>query len=132
MQLEHANVTVTDLERSIRFYTELLGMEVRWRGVNANGEPAVHLAIGDTYLALFQAVPEHRDVAVERANYGRPGINHLGFVVDDLDLRRERLGQLGIPIHFEPEYEPGRRLYFHDPDGIEVELVSYAAPKDAS
>ena len=38
---------------------------------------------------------------------------------------RRRLERLGGTVHFEPDYEPGRRIYFLDPDGHEVELVQY-------
>jgi catechol 2,3-dioxygenase-like lactoylglutathione lyase family enzyme len=58
-------------------------------------------------------------------DYGRPGINHFGFEVEDLDVARERLERLGAHGHFAPEYEPGRRIYFLDPTGHEVELVQY-------
>ena len=50
----------------------------------------------------------------------------LGLVVDDLDETRARLLAAGASVHFEPDYEPGRRLYFLDPDGHEVEVVAYS------
>ena len=70
---------------------------------------------------MFQAAA---DGTVE-LDYLRPGINHFGFVVDDLDDARRRLGQLGASVHREADYEPGRRIYFLDPDGHEVELAQY-------
>ncbi len=51
------------------------------------------------------------------------GLNHFGFVVESLDEMKSRLAELGVSPGEELEYEPGRRLYFFDPDGIEVELV---------
>jgi len=48
----------------------------------------------------------------------------------DLDLARARLTAAGVQPHLEQSYEPGHRLYFFDPDGIEVELVQYAAASD--
>ena len=62
-------------------------------------------------------------------DYESPGLNHVGFVVDDLDAKKKRLGELGFETHLEGDYEPGRRLYFYDPSGLEVELVEY--PTDA-
>ena len=59
------------------------------------------------------------------SDYDRVGLNHFGFVVDDLDESKKRLLALGASPHSEADYEPGRRLYFLDPDGIEVELVQY-------
>lgn len=127
MHIEHVNLTVSDLEQSIRFYRELLGFEVRWRGTLSDGQPAAHVGdlTGDRqcYLALFQASQPGR----ASEDYGRAGLNHVGFVVDDLDAMRVRLAALGVEPHLEGDYEPGRRLYFHDPSGVEVELVEYGA-----
>ena len=121
--LEHANVTVKDLDQSIDFYRELLDLEVRWRGTVSNGNPAAHVGGDRFYLALFEA---SRGGEFER-DYESPGLNHVGFVVDDLDDKRRRLAKLGVDTHLEGDYEPGRRLYFYDPSGLEVELVEYAA-----
>ena len=53
-------------------------------------------------------------------------INHaVGFVVNDLEAAKKILKQKEIPLRAEFDYEPGKRLYFLDPDGIEVELVEY-------
>ncbi len=121
MFLEHVNVTVSKLDRSIDFYSALFGYRVRWRGRTANGAEAAHVGDERCYLALFQAERPNR---VER-DYGKVGLNHFGFVVDDLDAFKRRLQALDVAPHSEQDYEPGRRLYFLDPDGIEVELVEY-------
>lgn len=122
MQLEHVNLTVADVERSVAFYRRLLGAEVRWRGTTTNGRPAVHIGGAHWYLALFEGEPSPVPI-----DYDRVGYNHFGVVVDDLDTARRTLAELGIHIHHEPEYDPGRRVYFMDPDGFEVELVEYPA-----
>lgn len=122
MHLEHMNMTVADVERSAAFYGRLLGLRVRWRGTTEDGMPAVHVGDDRCYLALFQG-QGHADWP----DYGAVGLNHFGFVVDDLDAARNRLEALGATVHHEADYEPGRRLYFRDPDGIEVELVEYAS-----
>ncbi len=123
MFLEHVNLTVSDLQRSIDLYCDLLGMHVRWQGTTSNGNPAAHVGDDRCYLALFQSSP---DLAARSAvDYNAVGLNHFGFVVDDLDAARARLEGHGLSSHHEADYEPGRRLYFFDPDGIEVELVEY-------
>ena len=121
MFLEHVNLTVTDLDRSIAFYGDLLDLRVRWRGKTTDGAAAAHVGDDRCYLAMFQAT----ESGAPDSDYGRPGINHFGFVVDDLDLVRRRLRAAGVQPHLEQDYEPGHRLYFLDPDGIEVELVQY-------
>ncbi|MDX1383432.1 MAG: VOC family protein [Thermoanaerobaculia bacterium] len=120
MHLEHVNLTVADLDRSVDFYTRLLGFRVRWSGTTTEGKPAAHVGDDSSYLALFEG--EAKPVVWD---YESVGFNHFGVVVDSLDEAKRRLDELGAPIHFEPDYEPGRRAYFTDPDGYEVELVEY-------
>ncbi len=122
MYLEHVNLTVSDLDRSIDFYTRLLALRTRWRGTTTSGTPAAHIGDERGYLALFEA----REGGRAALDYARPGLNHMGFVVEDLDKVRERAIELGASPGEEHDYEPGRRFYVLDPDGIEVELVEYA------
>ena len=126
VRLEHANLTVSALERSIDFYGRALGFEVRWRGEILNTTrmaPAAHIGLpgADYYLALFEA-EEDRGAP---HSYAPPGINHFGFVVDDLVAARAQIEAAGAKIHYYGDYEPGRRAYFSDPDGIEIEVVEY-------
>jgi catechol 2,3-dioxygenase-like lactoylglutathione lyase family enzyme len=121
MFLEHVNLTVSDLDRSIAFYCDLLDLHVRWKGPIDEDRLGAHVGNDRSYLALFQAMS---DGEVEH-DYFRPGINHFGFVVDDVEVARERVARLGAKIHLEADYEPGHRIYVMDPDGHEVELVQY-------
>ncbi|MFQ5495798.1 MAG: VOC family protein, partial [Phycisphaerae bacterium] len=127
MRLEHVNFTVSDVDRSVAFYRDLLELKLRWRGKTADGREAAHVGDDQMYLALFEAAPKDAADATPgdsrgEPDYGRVGLNHIGFVVDDLAVMKRRLADVGITPHFEPVYEPGRRLYFFDRDGIEVEL----------
>lgn len=121
MFIEHVNLSVRDLDRSIAFYSDLLDLHVRWKGDIGGGRLGAHVGDDRCYLALFEATA---DGEVPN-DYTRPGINHFGFVVDDLDDVLRRLGELGGVVHFAPEYDPGRRAYTSDPDGHEIELVQY-------
>lgn len=125
MFLEHANLTVRDLERSIEFYRTLLGGTIRWRGKNSAGRPAAHVGSDAHYLALFQASEESIADPIPELDTARPGVNHLGFAVDDMDETIERLRALGVGPKSDDVYDPGRHVYFLDPDGFEVELVQY-------
>lgn len=124
MFIEHVNLTVADLERSIDFYATVFGFEVRWRGTSSDGKPAAHIGDDQQYLALFQA-REIDDPPAPRKSYDRVGFNHFGYVVDDLDDLKERLAKLEVGMT-EQRYDPGRHVYFMDPDGIEIEAVQYA------
>lgn len=123
MFLEHVNLSVTNLDRSIAFYRRALGLRLRWRGRTRTGQEAAHVGDDRTYLALFQAGPDAS--APASSDYLEVGINHFGLVVDDLDRARGRLAEAGVRPHHATDEPPGRRLYFFDPDGVEVELASY-------
>ncbi len=121
MFLEHVNLTVSDLDRSIAFYTELFGYEVRWQGTLTDGRPAAHVGDDRHYIALFQSSADGRSTV----DYTAVGMNHVGFVVESIDRVKSTLQALGVEPVAEHDYEPGQRLYFYDPDGIEIELVEY-------
>jgi len=56
---------------------------------------------------------------------GRP-LNHVGLLVDDLDAAERVVREYGFEPWGHDDYEPGRRFYFFDWDGIEFEVVSYS------
>lgn len=124
MKIEHANITVSNIDESFEFYHALMGFEKRWEG-EANGESgpvrACHVGTPDFYLSFFEAETQ----GVAAPNYSRNGINHIGFEVEGLSQYKAKLGAMGVNIHFEQDYDPGTRLYFYDPNGIEIELVEY-------
>ena len=70
MRLEHVNLTVSDIDRSVAFYSDLLDFHVRWKGEIPSGR-AVHVGNEDTYLALF----ESRAEGPFRETYNTPGYN---------------------------------------------------------
>ena len=52
-------------------------------------------------------------------------VNHVGIVVDDLDVIEKRVRSVGFKPHMHADYEPGCRFYFYDDTGLEIEVVSY-------
>lgn len=121
MRIEHANITVTNVNASVAFYQKLFGARVRWQGSTSNGNRAAHIGVEDTYLALFEA----DNAGKASVGYRTVGFNHLGFQVDDLEAYKAQLNAMGVELKGEEDYDPGRRLYFYDPDGVEIELVEY-------
>jgi catechol 2,3-dioxygenase-like lactoylglutathione lyase family enzyme len=55
---------------------------------------------------------------------GRP-LNNIGVEVDDLNATEARVIAAGLKPFGHDDYQPGRRFYFLDPNGIEYEIVSY-------
>ena len=107
--------------RNPQFYCSLFDDQVRWRGQLADGRPAAHVGDGRNYIALFQGLKP----SPNENNYRAAGFNHFGFVVDSLDSTMGRLRELGVTPGPVQDYEPGRRSYFFDPNGVEIELVEY-------
>jgi catechol 2,3-dioxygenase-like lactoylglutathione lyase family enzyme len=71
----------------------------------------------------LQTVPGN-DVRTPYSN--TPGMNHLGWEIDDLDALRERMAAAGYtPNLFDDSHAARRRLYFYDPDGNDWEFVEY-------
>ena len=120
-RIEHVNVTVSDPHRTSRLMTELFGWPVRWQGPSSQGGFSVHVGSGDHYIALYNG----GDAAGNKLPKGNP-LNHIGVEVDDLDATEAKVLAAGLVPFSHGDYDPGRRFYFLDPDGIEYEVVSYA------
>jgi glyoxylase I family protein len=117
----HLRLTVSDLERSLRFYTEVLGFELRVRF----GPNSVFLHDGTMGLGLN--TPWHEVSPGElRFDEARVGLDHLAFRVaspDDVQRAAERLDALGVARSEVKEGRiPGSKLIvFRDPDNIQLE-----------
>ena len=124
-RLEHANLTVRDIDASVRFLTTAFpDFSVRRDARDTNGARWVHVGSGRTYIALRAA---EREPAEPWAPYeGRPGVNHLGYEVDDVAALRRRMRAAGYRDSTIPNDHPYRkRVYFYDPDGNDWEFVEY-------
>ncbi len=123
-KLEHLNITVRDPDATAAWMGRLFGWHVRWEGAAMQTGRTVHVGDDESYIALFSPA---EDVAPGSSSYATlGGFNHLAVTVDDLDAMEERVKAEGFETKNHADYEPGRRFYFHDQDGIEVEVVSYA------
>lgn len=118
--LEHVNLTVRDPERSAALMATLFGWHERWRGPSQMGGWTIHVGDEHGYLALYTP----GDARPGRFAKGLP-LNHVGVVVDDLDAVEARVVAAGLTPFSHGDYEPGRRFYVFDENGIEFEIVSY-------
>lgn len=121
-RLEHVNVTVSDPERTSALMEALFDWHVRWRGPARDGGLTIHVGSREHYVALHTG----RGVTYTPDDFakGRP-LNHIGLEVDDLEAVEARVVASGLRPFGHDDYDPGRRFYFLDPDGIEYEVVSY-------
>jgi lactoylglutathione lyase len=150
--LSHAGVHAADLEQSLRFYRDLLGLEVinqlttrteHTREITGYPDAVLKVAIlriagTSQYLEVmeYSNVP---GVAVDPAT-GNVGTCHLAFFVDDLDTLFERLVQAGVRTVSRRVVEiPSNGLltgakvvYVMDPDGVRVELMQSRYDLDGS
>lgn len=122
---EHVNMTVSDPHKTANMLSEIFGWHVRWSGPSKGGGLTVHVGTDTHYVALY-TLPDAKSTEPD-GSYSQVGaVNHLGILVDDLDAAEKRVLSAGIKTHSHQVYEPGARFYFHDDDGIEYEVVSYA------
>lgn len=123
-KLEHANITVSDADKTARTLCDLFGWHVRWEGdVLGGAGRTVHVGDDDTYLAIY--TPKGGTAPTVDSYNHHGGLNHVGVVVDDLEAVERKVAEAGYKPHMHADYEPGRRFYFDGDDGIEFEVVSY-------
>ena len=125
VRLEHANITVRDIEGMIRFLqTAFPEFHVRGEGISNDGSRWLHIGTDETYIALSpgSAKPEQPWAPYR----GLPGVNHLAYEVDDLEALCKRMKAGGYrestPLNAHP-YR--KRRYFYDAEGNDWEFVQY-------
>jgi glyoxylase I family protein len=120
--ITHVAVTVSDLDRSVPWYTELFGADPV---LDEDTGPFRHVvyALGDALFGLHQFPDPERGAFDER----RPGLDHVAFGVDDrqeLEKWAGQLSELGIDHGGIVDAHYGSGLSFRDPDGIALELFA--------
>jgi catechol 2,3-dioxygenase-like lactoylglutathione lyase family enzyme len=137
-RLEHVALSVSDMERSLAFYRDLLGMTIiRDLAPGLGGDKLgtvvgmpgcrariVHLDLGGTMLELFQYFdPAGRPLPTGHRQ-ADIGFTHIGLSSDDVRADYRRLKAAGVDFVSEPvEFRPGIWIvYFRGPDGEVCEL----------
>ena len=119
----HTRFRVSDMEKSIHFYSQILGLKVIEQKVSPRGSK----------LAFLQA--PGTDSEIELCSFPSSGkvevpedLVHLAFQVEDLEACMQKLLEAGVPITEGPvKTESGTRFIFtEDPDKYEIELMQYA------
>ena len=129
MKYLHTMVRVTDIEASLRFYRDALGLSVLSRRDNEQGRyTLVFLAApGDTsaQVELTYNWPA-ADGKAETYNGGR-NTGHLAYAVDDIYATCQRLADHGVTILRPPR--DGRMAFVRSPDLISIELLQAGGAK---
>lgn len=121
--IEHVNLTVRDPEHAASAMHAIFGWEVRWQGPARDGGRTIHIGSADQYLALCTG----KGTTYADANFTKSQpLNHVGVEVDDIDATEARVIAAGLVPFNHDAYDPGRRFYLLDTDGIEFEVVNYA------
>jgi len=89
-QLEHANLCVSDIDGMIKFLqTALPDFIIRHDETDNDGDRWVHIGNDKTYIALNNST--QKDSSNWAPYSGKPGVNHLGYMVDSVEQVRSRL-----------------------------------------
>ncbi len=122
-QLDHFGIEVAELSRAESFYTNVLGLRV----VARMGDQVL-LDCGGQNLALFEVPRAPLDAASRESIISHPlGRGHHAFRVsrDDFNVARERLKSAGVESAAPIDWGDHDCIYFLDPDGNLLEMVSY-------
>lgn len=122
-RIDHVGIVVKDLDASIRFYTEVVGLEVKSRFTHTNG--VLQLAFlgfggsGETEVELIQGYNDNLPTEGK--------VHHVAFTVDDIEAEYERVKRLGVS--FIPGFDTitalpnGHRYFFvYGPENEWVEF----------
>lgn len=147
--IDHINIVVADLARSVKFYTEVLGfkktadvyMEGDWieaivglrgvKGLVAFVEPPN----GGMRIELLQYVAPAGVVLPDNSKPNTHGLRHIAFRVEDIAGMAAKLRAAGVKLFSDPVLVPAgvvkfaagdkTLMYFLDPDGVILELAEY-------
>jgi catechol 2,3-dioxygenase-like lactoylglutathione lyase family enzyme len=145
----HVSITVADIERSVAWYTEVLGLALISRQRNDNAYTRAIVGMDDAVLEIaFLALPGRTagaaGIDLELIEYVSPrgpkpalatnlaGVAHVAFDVEDIDAAVARLAAAGTtPVSPPVEIDSGtnrgmRACYLRDPDGFTIELMQPA------
>ncbi len=123
MKYLHTMVRINDVEASLRFYRDALGLEVTRSFDNPAGR----------FTLIYLAAPGDPDAEIELTHNWDPedlggarNFGHIAYAVDDIYASCERLQQHGVTILRPPR--DGRMAFVRSPDNISIELLQAGRP----
>jgi len=122
--IDHVTLFVSDLAKSLDFYTRIVGLHLAYEGTLGGGTYGAFLDVGETMINVI----EDRSLAEFIPH------QHIAMSVDDVDAVYERLSSKGLafdqpqPENLPAGYITGQRyIEFRDPDGVRIEIVQRSA-----
>jgi catechol 2,3-dioxygenase-like lactoylglutathione lyase family enzyme len=140
--IHHASRAVSDMDRSLAFYRDLLGMKVVLDTEMEGAMLSREVALENARLRLVELAPEDESFYLELLEYyfprGKPyppditcadvGADHVALTVESIEDAHRRLLEQGVRFTCEPQevdagfFQGHRTAYCYDPDGMIVEL----------
>ena len=147
--VDHINIVVSNLERSVKFYTEILGFtEIKRADLSGEWIEKI-VGLKNVKATVVYVVAPDGEPRIELLHYHTPagariaanaiantvGLRHIAFRVQNIDETVKKLRDAGVALLTDPikvpntvvEHDLGSKLlcYFHDPDGTLLELAEY-------
>ena len=127
-KFEHVGLTVSDIDRSLSFYVDLIGMTLKLRRRSPNG--GAEVAFVEAAGAQLELIRPDGDIRVpaRRVPDTEAGMRHLTFNFDDMDATFDRLVAAGVTVIEKPRDAYNRDIlarvaFVLDPDGVVIELA---------
>jgi catechol 2,3-dioxygenase-like lactoylglutathione lyase family enzyme len=132
IRISHPGISGANTQATIRFYTELLGMELVLRQPNLDYEPEDHFLfhVGNHNFIAYFLPRDEAAATYEQASSGSGHMDHLAIDVDgeSLDEAMERLRAAGVAFEGPMERGYERSIYFKDPNDVTIELLAWHTP----
>ncbi len=126
-KLNHTRYRVNDLEPTVKFYKNVLGLQETRRSKSPRGSELVFLKAPESdELIEVCSFPASGPVQVQ------PDLTHLGFEVDSLEEFARHLASLGLKYSDGPHMRPGGGgfAFIDAPEGYEIELIELSRNKE--
>ncbi len=146
--IDHINIVVSNLQRSVQFYTDLLDFRIVRRAHLQGDWIDKIVGLRDVSAEVVYIIAPGGEPRIELLHYKSPrgaslplnslpntiGVRHIAFRVHDIHAAAARLKTAGVQLFGEPvaaprsvKHDAGQKtlLYFTDPDGVILELAQY-------
>lgn len=121
VHLDHVSMSVTDLEKSTKWYSDVFGFEKVESGVYPDGIPWAIVAYNDSMIAMSE-LPQW---TAPRSVTGTHRIYHFGLRVNNAEEWIAKIKRFNVKVDHEAAYPRSHSWYVIDPSGYQIE-VSYA------